>query len=123
MHYPEKRTPAVAETAGAHRRRSTDDQTDKREDSPNCSIGQGLHEFLEPPTHPDAQLLWPILLFAYDELLDTYSRLALLPFPRLANLFGRMAEAIRDQMIDAELGLLRASPEQRVAHAENRTDA
>jgi hypothetical protein len=77
--------------------------------------GMSLDEFIDPPTHPDAQRIWPILIFAFAELLDA-GRELLPRFPRQANLCGRMASAIREQMIDAELGLLRASPEQRVTH-------
>ena len=42
-------------------------------------------------------------------------------YPRQSILCGRMASALREQMMDAELGLLSASPEQRVARAARRS--
>ena len=73
------------------------------------------HEF-ENPSHPDAIALWPLLLPAYQQLLNLRFDLEA-SYPAQARYFHRMAEAVRQRMIDAELGLLEASPENRVQRA------
>lgn len=76
-----------------------------------------LNDFSEPE-HADAVALWPILLPLYGSHLMAERSLEHLGFEREANLCGRVAEALRNTMIDAELGLRKATPEQRVRHAE-----
>lgn len=78
-------------------------------------IEAALEEFSQPE-HPDALRIWPTLLPLYCELLQA-EYLLRQDFPGQANLCGRMADALREQMIDAELGLLSATPEQRVKRA------
>ena len=70
------------------------------------------------PEHSDAVALWPILLPLYGSHLMAERSLEQLGFKREANLCGRVAEALREAMVDAELGLRKATPEQRVHHAE-----
>lgn len=71
------------------------------------------------PEHSDAVKLWPILLPLYGAHLMAERSLEQLGFAREANLCGRVAEALRDTMIDAELGLRKATPEQRAAYEES----
>ena len=73
------------------------------------------HEFSHP-THPDAKAIWPILVPLYQSLLNGRFELEA-AYPRQSVLCGRMADAIREQLIEAELGLMNAHPERRVAHA------
>jgi hypothetical protein len=68
------------------------------------------------PEHPDSIALWPLLFPVYDLLLFTADVLNGC-FPSTERLLRRMANAIRDQMVDAELGLLNAYPERHVAQA------
>ena len=68
------------------------------------------------PEHPDAIALWPLLFPVYDLLLFTADVL-MGCFPSTERLLRRMAGAIREQMVDAELGLLDASPERHVVRA------
>lgn len=74
----------------------------------------GQLNLLSSPSHPDAKALWPILLKPYQDLLNAAFDLEAY-FPRQAVLCKRMADGLRDQMVDAELGMLNASPERRVA--------
>lgn len=75
-----------------------------------------LHQEFGDPTHPDAQELWSVLMTLVSQL--TAARFDVQDYyPKQGRLLQRMAEALRAQMIDAELGLLDATPEQRVAHA------
>ena len=73
------------------------------------------HEFSHP-THPDAEALWPVMVPLYQLLLNGCIDLEA-NFPRQANLCGRVADVFREQLIEAELGLLNAHPEKRVQHA------
>ena len=59
-----------------------------------------------------AIMTWPILLPLY-ELLSRASY-ELRDFPPCEARLGRMADAVRDLIIDAELGMLGCSPEQRI---------
>lgn len=129
MAYREMQTPPASEL-GASQNQPEPSKSSSPKDSVNPPPDQAIEhtgefagmrvsDFEAPPTHPDAQRLWPILLFVYAELIDA-GRELLPVFPRQANLCGRMASAIREQMIDAELGLLRASPEQRAAHHQRK---
>jgi hypothetical protein len=68
------------------------------------------------PEHPDSVALWPVLLPVYDLLLFKADVL-MGYFPSTERLLRRMASAIRDRMVDADLGLLNASPERHVAQA------
>lgn len=77
-----------------------------------------LNDF-QDPEHPVAIHLWPQLLPLYGALIMAERGLGETGFDRESNLCGRMAEAIREAMIDAELGLRKATPEQRVQHAEH----
>ena len=123
MSYPENRRPAAVDAAGLAniengRAGEFDSETDTQ--SPNENQGlAGEYGSLSAPTHPDAEALWPILFPLFAALIAARFDLEAC-FPRQSRLCGRMASALYDQMIDAELGLLRASPEQRVAHAERR---
>lgn len=81
-----------------------------------------LNDF-DQPQHDDAVTLWPILLPLYGSHLMAERSLEHLGFRREANLCGRVAEALRETMIDAELGLRKATPEQRVQHAEEEREA
>ena len=74
------------------------------------------HQEFQTPTHPDAIELWPVLFPLYQQLLNAHFDLETL-FPRQSRLCHRIADALREQMIDAELGLLNAHPERRVQHA------
>lgn len=76
-----------------------------------------LNDF-DHPEHADAVTLWPILLPLYGSHLMAERSLEHLGFRREANLCGRVAEALRETMIDAELGLRKATPEQRAAYVE-----
>lgn len=68
------------------------------------------------PEHPDAIALWPVLFPVYD--LSLFSADVLKGyFPTTERLLRRMASAIRDQMVDADLGLLGACPEHYVSRA------
>lgn len=78
-------------------------------------MGVSDHEF-QYPENPDAIALWPVLLPVYDLLLFKADVLEGF-FPSTERLLRRMASAVRDQMVDADLGLLDASPERHVAHA------
>lgn len=129
MAYREMQTPAVSElrapqnqpepSKSSNPKTSANPPPDQAIEHIGEFAGMCVSDFEDPPTHPDAQRLWPILLFVYAELIDA-GRELLPRFPRQANLCGRMASAIREQMIDAELGLLRASPEQRAAHHQRK---
>lgn len=129
MAYPETKRPAAVGTASLlETSRSLKNPAacniaekcspDKEHDAAEFA-GMSVSDFEEPPTHPDAQRLWPVLLFVYAELIDA-GRELLPVFPRQANLCGRMAEAIRGEMIDAELGILNASAERRAAFANKK---
>lgn len=69
--------------------------------------------------HPVARLSWPFLIPIHKSLISASFELRdFAPFePRL----GRMAYAVRDLITDAELGLLSASPEQRVRRVREAT--
>lgn len=73
------------------------------------------HEFSRP-THPDAVATWPIEFPIYQSHLNAAFNLEAYD-PGLAVFHRRMADAIRNRMIEAELGLMNAHPEQRVQHA------
>jgi hypothetical protein len=85
-------------------------------------IDEAAAEFAEAeaefqhPEHPDAIALWPLLFPVYDLLLFKAGVLTGF-YPSTDGLLRRMASAIRDQMVDAELGLLDAYPESHVARA------
>jgi hypothetical protein len=68
------------------------------------------------PEHPDAIALWPVLFPVYDLLLFKAGVLTGI-YPSTDRLLRRLASAIRDRMVDAELGLLDAYPERHVARA------
>ena len=75
--------------------------------------GTSSHDFTDP-THPDAIDLWALYLPLYRHLLATKFELEAF-HPKQARLVHRMADAICQQMIAAELGLLDGTPEQRTA--------
>jgi hypothetical protein len=124
MSYPEQRRPAAGEATGpVNIEKSRAGEFDKPEDTGTTDEnqgGKGQHDFSDPPTHPDAIALWPLLYPLYRSLLAARFDLEAW-YPRQSNLCGRMASALEDQMKDAELGMLRASPEQRIAQADRRT--
>ena len=124
MPYPENRRPAAVNAAGLaiieHGRQSEfDSDTDTQSPNENQELA-GEYGPLGIPSHPDAEAIWPVLYPLFAALIAARFDLEAC-FPRQSILCGRMASALEDQMKDAELGLLRASPEQRVAHAERRT--
>ena len=124
MSFPEQRRPAAGEATGlVNIEKSQAGEFDKPEDTGATDEnqgGKGRHEFSDPPTHPDAIALWPLLYPLYRSLLAARFDLEAW-YPRQSILCGRMASALREQMMDAELGLLSASPEQRVARAARRS--
>jgi hypothetical protein len=124
MLYPEQQRPAAGEATGlVNIEKSRAGEFDKPEDTGAKAENQGRksgHDFSDPPTHPDAIALWPLLYPLYRSLLAARFDLEAW-YPRQSNLCGRMASALREQMMDAELGLLNASPEQRVARAARRS--
>lgn len=86
------------------------------------NVDEAAAEFAEAeaefqhPEHPDAIALWPVLFPVYDLLLFKAGVLTGI-YPSTDRLLRRMANAIRDRMVDAELGLLDAYPERHVARA------
>lgn len=68
------------------------------------------------PTHEDAQYVWPVLRPAYVALLAAFFDLEQ-AYPRRAQICRRLAHEVRDVMIEAEVGMLNAAPEQKVAVA------
>lgn len=78
----------------------------------------GEISYIGEPSHPDAIVLWPIALPVYRVLLEAANAFGHDGLYREAVLMARAAEALRNQMMDSELGLRKATPEQHVAHAE-----
>ena len=93
-----------------------------RADAEALSAAEAATDFAEAvadfqhPEHPDAVALWPLLFAVYDLLLFTAGVL-MGYFPSTERLLRRMASEIRDQMVDADLGLLDACPERHIARA------
>lgn len=65
------------------------------------------------PAHDDAQLVWPILRPVYVALLAAFFDLEQ-AYPSQAQTCRRLAHEVRDLMIEAEVGVLNATPERKI---------
>lgn len=65
-------------------------------------------------THPHAKIIWPFLVPVHADILVAQSQLQ--DFPPFPRRLTRVSGMLRDLIIDAEFGVLNATPERYVAH-------